>query len=206
MNTRNTLYLLSLVLLASLSGCGENGSGIAPALPTSTAIRADLFVMERPDAVPDLLSVKSTAKEGDEVVFLARVGGRAKPFADGFAMFVVADPSLVSCELMGEEDHCPVPYDYCCEDSKALTEGMATIQVVDEKGTPLRTSLQGAGGLEGSKFLIVDGVVTEKNDEGLFTVDARKIWVGGKPTRQNPAKGSTPAVPHDHDGDGISDH
>ena len=154
----------------------------------------------------DLLSVKNESKEGDEVVFLARVGGRAKPFADGFAIFVVADPSLISCELMGDEDHCPIPYDYCCEDPKKITEGIATIQVVDSNGSPLRATMEGAGGLEGSKFLVVDGVVTEKNDDGLFTVDARKIWVGGKPDRKNPTKGSTPSVPHDHDGDGVPDH
>ena len=206
MITKHTITSLGLTFGLALAACGKTDTSNASNLPSSVTVPASLFVTTRPEKALDLLSVKNSAKEGDEVVFLARVGGRAKPFADGFAMFVVADPSLQSCELMGEEDHCPIPYDYCCEDPQKITKGIATIQVVDAKGTPLRTSLEGVGGLEGSKFLVIDGVVTEKNDEGLFTIDARKIWVGGKPNRSNPNQGSTQSVPHDHDGDGKPDH
>ena len=206
MITKHTMTSLGLTFGLALAGCGETGTSKASNSPSSVTIPASIFVTTRPENALDLLSVKNTAKEGDEVVFLARVGGRAKPFAEGFAMFVVADPSLQSCELMGEVDHCPIPYDYCCEDPQKITAGIATIQIVDAKGTPLRTSLEGVGGLEGSKFLVVDGVVTEKNDEGLFTIDAREIWVGGKPNRSNPNQGSTQGVPHDHDGDGKPDH
>ena len=205
MNTR-LFSAIGLALITTAAGCKDSNSTQVNVAPATNSLPATLFITERPETAPDLLKVKESAKVGDDVVFLARVGGRAEPFAENFALFVVADPSLVSCELMGEEDHCPIPYDYCCEDPDTLTKGIATIQVVDEKGTPLRTGLQGAGGLEGSKFLVVDGVVSEKNDAGLFTVDARTIWVGGKPDRKNPTKGMQPAVPHDHDGDGIADH
>ncbi len=186
--------------------------------------------MTRPQGVPTLLEEKNSAKTGDTDTFLARVGGRVKPFADGYAIFVVADPTLVSCELMGEEDHCPYPWDYCCEDRDKITKGLATIQIVDPKGTPLRTNLEGTGGLEGSKYLVVEGILNERNDDGVFVVDAESIWVGGKPNRADHAMGSMmvnamssagpPAPPsthdhdhshdtgvaHDHDGDGIADH
>ena len=190
--------MLSTVLCAFAlltSGCGDaKETTAAKPLPdqteSSVTIPARFFSEIRPTTPPNLLEVKETAKAGEDVTFLARVGGRAKPFASGFAMFVVADPSLVSCELKGEVDHCPVPYDYCCEPPEKIKAGLATIQFSDDEGMPYQVSAQGAGGLEGSKFVIIEGTVLERNDDGLFTVEASKVWVGGKPDRQNPLKGS----------------
>ncbi len=219
-NLMLSTLLCSFALLAG--GCGDSKDTTATnPTPDSTesvvTIPASFFKEIRPANAPNLLEVKQAAKAGEEVVFLARVGGRAKPFAEGFAMFVVADPSLVSCELMGDEDHCPIPYDYCCEAPEKLKAGLATIQFSDADGMPYPATAQGAGGLEGSKFVVVEGTVLDKNDDGLFTIQASKVWVGGKPDRKNPMKGSglasrppikiTPnSVPHDHDGDGVADH
>ena len=212
--------IIALAASIALMGCGkaeENTASTTPNTDGGVTIPASFFTAERPATTMNLLEVKNSAKVGDNVSFLARVGGRAKPFADGFAMFVVADPSLVSCELKGEVDHCPVPYDYCCEAPEKIKAGLATIQMNDEQGVPFRTTAEGQGGLEASKFLMVEGTVLAKNDDGLFTVVADQIWVGGKPNRQNPLLGSglasadaatgTPdQVPHDHDGDGVPDH
>ena len=158
--------------------------------PSKTEISSDHFTDNRPPEVKNLLEIKQTAKKGDQVVFLARVGGKANPFIDKKAIFLAADPSLVSCELMGEEDHCIYPEDYCCEDPANLRPGLATIQFVDQSGSPINVSAEGAGGLESLKFIVVDGEVRDRNDEGLFIVDARQVWVGGKPNRQNPTAGS----------------
>lgn len=211
------IALAASILLLGCTGAEENTASTNDSTNGGVTIPTSFFSNERPNSVMNLLEVKNTAKVGDSVSFLARVGGRSKPFAEGFAMFVVADPSLISCELKGEGDHCPVPYDYCCEDPKDVKAGLATIQINDEQGVPFRTTAEGQGGLEASKFLIVEGTVLEKNDDGLFTVIADQIWVGGKPNRQNPMLGSglasadpvtgTPdQVPHDHDGDGVPDH
>ena len=205
------------ILLIGCSKVEENTGSTSNGTSEGVTIPASLFTTERTDVSMNLLEAKNSAKVGDSVSFLARVGGRVKPFASGFAMFVVADPSLVSCELKGVMDHCPNPQDYCCEPPEKLKMGLATIQFNDEKGVPLRTTAEESGGLESSKFLIVEGTVLEKNDEGLFTVVADQIWVGGKPNRENPLQGSGLAsaspvtskpdhVPHDHDGDGIPDH
>ncbi|MCH2162228.1 MAG: hypothetical protein MK085_10190 [Phycisphaerales bacterium] len=220
MSAKQFLPALICTFTLLATGCSESKDTTASnPTPTEVAVTipASFFQEIRPTTAPNLIAVKETAQAGEDVVFLARIGGRAKPFADGFAMFVVADPSLVSCELMGDEDHCAVPYDYCCEAPEKIKAGLATIQFSDEDGMPYRTTAQGAGGLEGSKFVVVKGTVLERNDEGLFTIEASKVWVGGKPDRADPMKGSglassgpikvTPNhVPHDHDGDGVADH
>ena len=143
----------------------------------------------------DLIAVKPTAKVGDAVTFLARVGGRAEPFVDGTAVFVVADPALESCELVGEDDHCPIPWDYCCTPIEDLKAGMATIRIVDGDGMPYPASAQGAGGLAPARFVVIDGVVSDRNDDGVFVVDAGRIWVGGRPEFGKPRLGSAAGEP-----------
>ena len=180
-----TMLLASTLLLSACEDAPqEKTSG------STVEISNEHFTSSRPSEVKNLVDVKKTAKKGDQVVFLARVGGKVNPFLDQKAIFLAADPSLVSCELMGEEDHCIYPEDYCCEDPAALRAGLANIQFVDDAGRPLEVTAKGAGGLESLKFIVVDGQVRDLNDDGVFIVDARQVWVGGKPNRQNPMAGS----------------
>ena len=115
------------------------------------------------------------------------MGGKAEPFIESHAIFMAADPKLKSCELLCGT--CSVPQDYCCEDPDALKAGLATIQFVDAEGKPIKTTAKGAGGLESLKFIVVDGRVRDRNDEGLFIVDAENVWVGGKPSMEEPKAG-----------------
>ncbi|MAB72007.1 MAG: hypothetical protein CMJ54_05830 [Planctomycetaceae bacterium] len=227
MNTKTIILAACTATGLLFGGCEPSSSG--PPTPVAASIPAAYFTKNRPTEVPDLIKVKPTAKVGDQVSFLARVGGRPEPFVDGIAMFTVADPSLLSCEVMGEEDHCPVPWDYCCEDSNAITMGMATVRFIGEAGDPIAANAKGAGGLAPLRFVVVEGTVGDRNDDGLFVVDADRIWVGGRPERGNLRLGSHAGEEnvnivvahdhdhdhhdhdhehhdHDHDGDGIPDH
>ena len=209
-----TFAILATTTLAALgtSGCDDSTGSSGLTQAPSATIPAAYFTRNRPEETSNLIQVKPTAQVGEEVVFLARVGGRVEPFVEGIAIFTVVDPGLDSCELMGEEDHCPVPWDYCCEDKNALTAGSATIRIVGEDMLPFGHSAQGAGGLAPGRFLTVDGVVADRNDDGLFVVDAKRIWVGGRPDRGDRMKGSRAGEerenvdPHDHDFDGFPDH
>jgi hypothetical protein len=212
MTNHTTLAVLALTLPLAILGCGDTGGGPAPVAVATASVPAASFTKNRPAEAPDLMSVKPTAKIGEAVTFLARVGGRDNPFVDGLAVFTVADPSLESCELMGDEDHCPIPWDYCCEERNALVMGSATIRIVDADGVPYPASAQGASGLAPLRYVVIDGVVSDRNDDGLFVVDASRIWIGGKPQRGNNRLGSQAGEenanvdPHDHDGDGHPDH
>ena len=184
-------FLATTLLAASALLLGCEGKTPEKASDTTAAtIPAGTFMEQRPSDVPGLLDVKKNASVGDNIVFLARVGGRVKPFMTNQAIFVVADPSLKSCELMADDDHCSVPWDYCCEDGILLRGGMATICIKGEDGRPFQVNAQGVGGLEPAKFVVIEGVLNDRNDEGLFIVDASSIWVGGKPTYKEPMKGS----------------
>ena len=183
----------AILLTAALLGCdGKSTEQTEPAAAQAPAgIPVETYMADRPADVLDLLEIKKTAKAGDTVIFLARVGGRVKPFTEKQAIFVAADPSLLSCELMSDDDHCSMPWDYCCESREAMRTGMATIRILGSDGRPIGTTAEGSGGLEAAKFIVVEGTVSDLNDEGLFIVDADRIWVGGKPTYEEPRKGST---------------
>ncbi|MDP6986639.1 MAG: hypothetical protein QGG74_01220 [Phycisphaerales bacterium] len=173
--------VLGVLVMCGVVACDANET---PKAVTPTSLpKADVFTTTRPDDAVGLAKVKMAAKAGDTVTFLARVGGKRTVFVDGSAIFLAADPELTSCELMGDEDHCTMPWDYCCEDADAMTAGLATVRLVDDAGKVLKESADGKGGLEALKFVVVTGVVRERNDEGVFVVDASEIWVGGKPSR-----------------------
>ncbi len=180
-----TFFLMSSLLI----GCDGKSPEKAPE-QTTTIIPSSTFMTERPADVVDLIEAKKIAKVGDKITFLARVGGRAKPFVENQAIFLTVDPSLESCEIMSDDGLCGFPWDYCCEDGELLRNGMATIRITGDDGRPLRCTAEEVGGLETSKFVVVEGVVNERNNEGLFIVDASRIWIGGKPTFKDPLQGS----------------
>lgn len=150
------------------------------------------FTSQRPNNVKDLVEVKETAKKGDEVTFLARIGGRKNAsFVSSLAMMIVADPSLVSCELMSNDaDHCATPEDYCCEDPTKLTHSLGTVRFMKNELEAYPFTIEGDHGLETLKYIVVRGVVEDINENGLFIVDANQIWVGDKPSYGNERAGS----------------
>ena len=183
--------LITTLLLTFVVGCGdsntkENQTTLASSIPSA------FFMPSRPTEVDDLVKVKETAKTGDEVTFLARIGGRKNAsFISSLAMMIVADPSLISCELMSDgEDHCATPEDYCCENPTKLTKSLGTIRFLDDQGDMFPFSVEGAGGMEILKYIVVTGTVHDINENGVFIVDASKIWVGGKPNYGNERQGS----------------
>jgi hypothetical protein len=175
--------------LALIAGCGggngapspEGGADdeAAPQTNPGTAdaggVSDDLFLAVAPDDVRPLFDVKSDAAVGDEVVFEGRIGGRVEPFTASVATFLVADPSIMTCtERHG--DGCPTPWDYCCEPKDNLMKNLATVQIVDADGRPLRQSVKGMHGLEPEARIVVVGTVSQ-SDGPTFVVDAKSIYV-----------------------------
>ena len=183
--------IFTILVVAALTACGgKEESNVQPTV-ASLELPSSFFTASRSSDVKDLVEVKKTAKKGDAVTFLARIGGRGNAsFVKTLSMMIVADPSLISCELMGEEEHCATPEDYCCEDPALRTQGLGTIRFMDEKGEPYSFSIEGSHGLETLKYVVVAGNVVDINDKGLFIVDASKVWVGGKPSFGNNRQGS----------------
>jgi len=164
---RTTLLLAFTVVL----GCTAE----APSDDLASTLPSSFFLKATPANAKPLIEVKASAKAGDEVAFKCRIGGRAEPFVDGRAIMVVIDPSLPSC-ADNPGDSCPKPWDYCCETQETLVASTATVQLVDGKGNPLKSSLKDNSGLSVLAWITVVGKVAE-NAEGRFVVNATGVFV-----------------------------
>ncbi len=149
-------------------GTSEASQAKASVLPILTTAPSNAV------AIPEL---KRTAKKGDTVTFVARIGGKDPAFVEGRAMMVVIDPKIPSCAVMGEEACCETPWDYCCEPRDSLKAGTVSVQITGEDGRPLATDLKGKHGLNELVTVTIVGVVSEKNDDGLLVIDATGIHV-----------------------------
>ena len=175
------LLLLSLFLLA---GCG-NQVREDPGMSTSGSEQAagpvrsleDLLLSELPaGAVPLDPTLKAAVSPGDSILVTGRIGGVSNPFTEGFALFIMAGEELVFCDEMGDDDHCPMPWDACCEDPVRRSAHRALVQVVDVEGIPLEVSLKGFGGLVENDSIIVSGVVDASSNSEKLVINADGIY------------------------------
>ena len=166
---------MTLAAAVLLTGCGDREvkSGTAPAeIPP-------VFVEQAVDGTPTPIPEARTAfKPGDDVLLTGLVMGVRHPFVDGRAVFVLGDEeTLTPCDAM-PTDHCPTPWDACCDPKEILTEGTATIQVLDESGKPAHISLKGVNGLSELSRVTVTGVVADNATPEAFIVNASAIHIG----------------------------
>lgn len=172
---------LSIAMAMLLTGCKpaadeQSAETSTPPAATPAGLPASLFAASAPTDAEPLMAVKSTAKAGDQVVFQARVGGRADAFLENRAVFFVVDPAVKSCDDL-HPGRCKKPWDYCCTPADDLLASMATVQVVDADGRPIKQTLHNEHGLDGLTLISVTGTVDQVDDAGNFVVNAESIHV-----------------------------
>jgi hypothetical protein len=180
---RTLLMTLAVGLLAvgcggdskEAGGTGEGGGSTAAA--ASVPLPDGLFVEAAPEGAINVDEAKESAKEGDEIAVRGRIGGVLEPFTKGRAAMTLADmDNIVSCADM-EEDHCPTPWDYCCESPEELIANTLTVQVVGDDGRPLKSALDGAHGIEPLSVVVVKGKVGPRPGPGVLILNASAIYV-----------------------------
>ena len=171
--------LLSLVLLTTVAftaACGDSAPTPAqtPVAATVT-LPTGIFVTAEPNGAVPVLEARKSAKVGDRVALLGRIGGTRAPFVSDRAVFSIIDASLKSCVEMGDDDHCPRPWDYCCEDKSARSAAMASIEIDGADGKPLALALEQEGTLKPLMLVAVEGTL-HSTDGGAFVVRAEHIY------------------------------
>jgi hypothetical protein len=166
-----------LVLGLGMTACdrAESAGGAVPRVEPAAVLPATLFASSAPGQAREVGAVRADAALRGPVVVHGRIGGRAEPFVDERATFLLVDTSLPTCnERHG--DGCPTPWDYCCETPQTILANTLTIQVVDSSGRLLKTSLEGQHGLKPSARVTVEGEIVQR-DESAVIVNARSIFV-----------------------------
>ena len=169
-----TVVLVGLIVAV---GCDRGATAESKTDAPSDAIPATLVLANAPANAEDVKLAKANLKPGDEVVLHGVIGGRVDPLAANRAIMTVIDPSLPTCDKMsGGDDHCKTPWDACCEEQETIAAAAATVQVVNDKGQPLKIGLNGHKGIAPGKDVTVVGKVRSAEDKNLV-VDATGIYV-----------------------------
>ena len=163
-------YALLVFAMAACDGAA------APQTKATTIIPAGM-ITKGPATGTGVAAAKLTAKQGETITIVGRIGGSEDPFVADRAVFTIVDPSLKSCADAGDPDHCETPWDYCCEDRASLKRSTATIEFAGSDGRPLKGSIRGMSGLDPLVTVAVTGTVTERNDAGMLVVRATKVEV-----------------------------
>ena len=177
--------IMMLAAMLVIAGCSsevtppEEAGGAAQTESATTDVLSK--VVGKTVATTDNMAippVKKTAIPGQAVTLNGKVMGTMHPFVKNRAVMIIGDEAtIVSCDMMGDDDHCQTPWDVCCEDKEKIQAGTATIQVVDENGQPVRAGLKGVGGLKELSKVRVSGVVDKGSSPGLLIVNAEAIEV-----------------------------
>ena len=112
--------------------------------------------------------------DGAEVV----VRGDIRDYApvEGKAVLTLFDHSLLSCDEMGEDDHCATPWDFCCEDDDKITLGSAAVEFRGADGKLVAADLGGFHGIDYLTDVVVTGTLA-LDDAGNVRVVASGIHV-----------------------------
>lgn len=166
-STMKNLLLLPLLLLPTLVACGGPEAEPTEVLPAPPESFWSEQVPARPRGVTEGLA---RAADGEAVA----LRGTLQDFVEGLAAFTLVEEALDHCDEMGEDDHCPTPWDYCCADPDALRAGTVAVELRDDSGMPGVWRVQGFHGLDRLSEVFVEGVL-ERDGAGNPLIVASRI-------------------------------
>src|SRR5262245_54591637 len=163
--------LLGVALMAGCGGGGDpSGAGGEPA---ANADGARYLLTNEPAGAKGVLEVRKQAGDGDAVAIVGRIGGDRKPWVEGRAAFWIVDPSLKPCS---DDEGCPTPWDYCCEEKESLRRATATVKVVDAEGRTVPVDARKLLGLKELQTVVVKGRA-KRDEKDNLTVLADGVYV-----------------------------
>ena len=177
---RIPIVVPALILVAWLAACDEKKPiAAAPATrsaPAAAALPPSLFLSAAPADAKDIKDAKGSAKVGDKIILVGRIGGSKEPFVAQRAVFTLVDKRLKACGEGTAMDSCETPWDYCCETREEITANSAAVQVVDAGGQPIKAELNGVNGLKLLATVTVVGTVVTA-EAGNLVVRATGLYV-----------------------------
>lgn len=176
---KKIICCVALLGMMSAVGCKqEDESQSSQTAPESNAgtstVDAKYIMTEEPDGAEDVIAVRESAKDGDEILITGRIGGEMKPIVDGLVAFKIVDHSLNACSDI-EGDNCATPWDYCCETDK-LPGATAFVELHDKDGNLVKGDAKEILNVKELSTVVVKGKA-ERDDAGNLTVVAESVYV-----------------------------
>ncbi|NBD37040.1 MAG: hypothetical protein GVY10_00530 [Verrucomicrobia bacterium] len=148
------LTAATVLAAALLAGCGKEAASSAESETVAHTAASALLLDEAPDDAPGIHEAVQNAAPGETIVATGRIGGVMEPLSEDYAGFVLTDERVWFCDE-GEDDHCPTPWDACCEDPDKLAASRFFVQFSGENGEPLLLNLREELGLAENQQVLV---------------------------------------------------
>ena len=177
-SSKHIVTIVAIIVFSFTVSCDKSAPNAANPVAQSagsTTLPANLLVTEQPTGAIGVIEARTTAKTGDRVAVIGRIGGSRAPFVSSRAIFTIVDQSMKSCIETGEDEHCPRPWDYCCEDKTELAKSMASIEISDANGKPLALALELEGTFKPLMLIAVEGTL-QSTEGGSFVVRAEHVY------------------------------
>jgi len=121
-----------------------------------------------------VLEARKRNEAGQLLVIQGFIGGMVEPFTQTRALFVLGDESIKTCDKI-PGDHCPTPWDACCEDRKKLIDGSITVRLLDDQGQILPGTLKNVMGIEAGKIIKLECIVDSQSIPSSMVVNAKRV-------------------------------
>ena len=169
-------FIILLISIFLTCNCGmENGENEKKKRFTLKAnLPIDFITNQNLGDSLSVVEAKKKTNSGEIIVINGFIGGRREPFTAGRASFILGDDSIKTCDEI-DTDHCPTPWDACCEDRKKILSSTISIQVVDEHTNLLRGTLKGVKGLQPGRKIKVLGTINSQSIPSAMLVNAQQI-------------------------------
>ena len=169
-------FIILLISIFLTCNCGmENGENEKKKRFTLKAnLPIDFITNQNLGDSLSVVEAKKKTNSGEIIVINGFIGGRREPFTAGRASFILGDDSIKTCDEI-DTDHCPTPWDACCEDRKKILSSTISIQVVDEHTNLLRGTLKGVKGLQPGRKIKVLGTINSQSIPSAILVNAQQI-------------------------------
>lgn len=173
MSRIQTFVVVAAIALGTV-GCNSSSNPSTAVSPSDPEAASRYLLTDEPSDAKSVVDLKASAKDGEEITLVGRIGGSVSPFVSGRASFTVVDASLTPCnERPG--DTCPTPWDYCC-DTDRLAAGTAVVKVVDADGKTLAKDAERDLGMQALQTVVVKGTA-RKDEAGNLTVLAPAVFI-----------------------------
>lgn len=178
-HTTKNFFLLSAILASGLmfSACSSETESVMneEEAPQSDLISAIVVDVEPAGAI-SVAEARKSAEPGQPITVTGQIGGTMEPFGANFATLTLGDEAIMFCDEM-DDDHCPTPWDACCEDPDKVAASRASVQLLDvNTGNVLRGSFKGVAGLKELDRIVVVGLVDETSTPENLIINARAIY------------------------------
>ncbi|REJ65155.1 MAG: hypothetical protein DWQ31_19110 [Planctomycetota bacterium] len=160
------------LLLTAVGGCSESSHATSTEAAASIDKSQFLLVEEPSDAIGVMIA-REDAKDKDEIVLLARIGGRRNPFIEGRSAFMVIDASMTIVDDGQESGKGQVCLDDCC--TTLRKESTMLVKVVGADGKIVPLDARQLLDVNENDLVVVKGKVERGKDS--FSVAATGVYV-----------------------------